>query len=391
MSQPAMIPLCVPNLAGKEAEYLAECVRSTYVSSVGKFVTTFETMVAEAADGVAAVATSAGTTALHAALVAVGVTHGDLVVCPSMTFIASANAISHAGATPWLFDIDPDSWTLDPQLMAEQLASGAVWDGETLVHRESGRRVSAILPVFTLGVPCDMDPIIEVARRFRLPVVIDAAAALGATYKGRACGNVGADLAMISFNGNKTVTAGGGGAVVGRDADLLKKVRHLTTTARVGAEYDHDMVGYNYRMTNLQAAVGCAQMENLAVFVAAKKRIAATYAEAFAAFPRAGRFPAPAWAESAHWFSGLVMLGEQGAERSLALRTMLRENGIDARPFWRPMHQQPPYMNAPRTPMPVCEGLWETIVTLPCSTHLSQADQAKVCSQVADWLSRETV
>jgi perosamine synthetase len=383
--------MCVPNLAGREGEYLAECVSSTFVSSVGPFVTRFEKMVAEASGAVDAVATSAGTTALHAALVAVGVRRGDLVLCPAMTFIASANSISHAGADPWLFDIDRHSWTIDPALIAEMLSIETSWDGETLTHKGTGRRVSAVLPVFTLGIPCDMDAILESTRRYRLPVVIDAAAALGATYRGRHCGDVGADLAMISFNGNKTVTCGGGGAVVGRDIDLLKRVRHLTTTARVGQDYDHDVVGYNYRMTNLQAAVGCAQMENLDRFISAKRRIAKAYEDAFVEFSAVGRFPSPSWASSAAWFSGLVLEGGKAADQAAALRAFLRDQGIDARPFWKPMHHQPPYRDAPRTGMRICDDLWDRIVTLPCSTHLSAEDHEYVCSEVSSWLTNHRI
>lgn len=385
-----MIPLCVPNLSGKEAEYLQECVTSTFVSSVGPFVTRFETMVASAAGASGAIATSAGTTALHAALIAVGVKQGDLVICPSMTFIASTNAISHAGATPWLMDIDPNSWTLDPNLMEQQLAAHTKWEGSELVHVATGRRVSAVLPVFTLGVPCDMDPILKVARHYNLAVVVDAAAALGATYKGRHCADLGADLTMISFNGNKTITCGGGGAIVGHDTALLQRVRHLTTTARVGTDYDHDMVGYNYRMTNLQAAVGVAQMEQLDVFVVAKRRISKVYNEAYASFSDVAKFPSPEWAESSAWFSGLVLEGFNAAERAKQLRAFLREQQIDARPFWKPMHFQVPYQDAPRSSMAVCNDLWERIVTLPCSTHLTELDQAVVCKQVCNWLSQQT-
>lgn len=382
-----MIPLCVPNLAGREAEYLAECVSSTFVSSVGPFVNRFENMVAHASGAAGAVATSAGTTALHAALLAVGVRAGDLVLCPAMTFIASANAISHTGAEPWFFDIDEASWTIDPELIAEMLGTQTLWDGKSLIHRTTGRRVSAILPVFTLGIPCDMDAIMETARSYHLPVVIDAAAALGSSYKGRPCGAIGADLAMISFNGNKTVTSGGGGAVVGQDIELLNRVRHLTTTARVGSDYDHDVVGYNYRMTNLQAAVGCAQMENLDLFVSAKRRIAKAYEDAFARFSNVSKFPVPVWADSAAWFSGLVLEGSGAAGSASDLRLFLRENGIDARPFWKPMHHQRPYRGAPRTDLRVCDALWERIVTLPCSTNLSSDDHAFVCERVSYWLA----
>lgn len=366
-----MIPLAVPNLAGREAEYLQECVATTFVSTVGPFVSRFETMVAEAAGCAHAVATSAGTTGLHAALVAVGVRHGELVVLPSLTFIASANAIAHCGAQPWLLDVDPASWTLDPALLARVLAEQTHRrDDGAVIHTASGRRVAAIMPVHTLGMPADMDPIVAAAHAHGLPVVADSAAALGATYDGRPVGRLGADLSVFSFNGNKTVTAGGGGAVAGDDAALCALVRHLTTTARVGSDYDHDHVGFNYRMTNLQAAVGCAQMENLDRFVARKRAIRAHYDAAFADLPGLAAFPAPDWAASACWFSGFVMTQGDPA----ALRQALRADGIDARPFWKPMHLQAPYRDAPRTAQTVAESLWARVVTLPCSTGITAAE-----------------
>lgn len=380
-----MIPLCVPNISGNEGKYLAECVSSTFVSTIGPFVTQFEKMVAEAAGARGAVATSSGTTALHAALVAVGVERDDLVICPSLTFIASANAISHAGATPWLFDVDQESWTLDPALLARELASRTERRGGDLFHSGTGRRVSAIVPVFTLGIPADMDAIVAIAREYGLKIVVDGAAALGALYKGRTSGALGADLTMYSFNGNKTTTAGGGGGVAGDDEALLARFRHLTTTGRVGADYDHDIVAFNYRMTNLQAAVGCAQMERLDEFVAAKRRIAARYEDAFRGLNGISRFPDPEWATSPAWFSGFVFHGQGAADKSRALRAHLRQEGIDARPFWKPMHDQKPYADAPRTAMPVADALWPGVVTLPCSTHLTGAEQDKVIATVRGW------
>lgn len=371
-----MIPLCVPNLGGNEGRYLQQCIETTFVSSVGPFVRRFEEEVASACDSAGAVATSSGTTALHLALVAAGVGPGDLVVLPSYTFIASANAISHCGATPWLFDIDPAAWTLDPALLADRLADETERRGDNLVHIASGRRVAAVMPVYTLGTPADMDPIVMTAREFDLPVVADAAAAIGATYKGRALADMGADLSGISFNGNKTVTSGGGGAVIGNDADVLDLVRHLSSTARVGSDYSHDRIGYNYRMTNLQAAVGCAQMENMAAFVGAKRRIRATYDRELAGLPGVEPFPQPDWARSGCWFSGVVL--SDPAPPAEDVRQRLRTAGIEARPFWKPMHLQEPYADAPRTHMAVSDGLWHRVLTLPCSTNLSASEQAFV-------------
>jgi dTDP-4-amino-4,6-dideoxygalactose transaminase len=379
-----MIPLAVPNLTGNEARYLQECVETTFVSSVGPFVDRLETMVAAAAGcSQRAVAASAGTTALHAALTAVGVGPGDLVILPTYTFVASANAIAHCGALPWLMDISPQSWTLDPVVVARALAEDTERRDGAVYHRASGRRVAAMVPVHVLGMPADMDVLVALARDWGLKVVADGAAALGARYKGRPVGQLGADLTMVSFNGNKTVTAGGGGALFGQDAELLDLVRHLTTTARRGTDYLHDRVGFNYRMTNLQAAVGCAQLERLEEFVAAKRRIRATYDAAFGGRPGVSLFPQPAWGESECWFSGIVL---ERAQDLPAIRDRLRERGIDARPFWRPMHLQPAFAEAPRTAMPVVEGMWQHILTLPCSTGITAAELDTVIAAVSELL-----
>lgn len=373
-----MIPLAVPNLAGREGEYLQECVSSTFVSTVGAFVGRFEEMVAESAGTAHGIATSTGTTGLHAALLTAGVGRDDLVILPAFTFIASANAISHCGATPWLFDCCAENWTLDAGQLGDALARDTRRDGDgRLVHGPSGRRVAAIMPVYTMGAPADMDAIAALAAEYRLPVVADAAAAHGALYRGRPAAGAGADLAVFSFNGNKTVTAGGGGCIVTEDDALARRARHLTTTARVGPGYDHDAVGYNYRLTNIQAAVGCAQMENLDAFVVAKRRIAARYARGFADMPALAPFPEADWGESAHWFSGAFLEAASPA-RMEALRAGLREAGIDARPFWKPMHLQAPYADAPREALDRTEAVWDRVLTLPCSTHLSTEDQDAV-------------
>ena len=374
-----MIPLAVPNLTGRESEYLQECIETTFVSSVGPFVTRFEKMVAEAAGSSIATATSAGTAGLHAALVAVGVGQNDLVVLPNFTFIASANAIAYCGASPWLLDVTTESWTLDPVLLAEQLATETHQKNDSLIHKATGRRVAAVMPVYTLGMPANMDAIVKIANDYNLPVIADGAAALGATYKGRLSGNLGADLTIYSFNGNKTVTAGGGGAVVGKKVDLVKLVRHLTTTAKVGESYHHDRIGFNYRMTNIAAAVGCAQMELLEKFVGVKRKIQKLYNEALENLPGVGVFPQPNWAEGTRWLSGIIMANVESAE---TLRFKLKENSIDARPFWKPIHLQPMFINSPATAQPVSSEIWSRIVTLPCSTGLKESEQAKVIETI---------
>jgi dTDP-4-amino-4,6-dideoxygalactose transaminase len=374
-----MIPLAIPNMAGNEARYLAECVATNFVSTVGPFVGRFEEQVASASGARNAVATSCGTTGLHVALVALGVRRDDLVIVPSFTFIATANAVAHVGATPWLLDVHPDTWTLDPQRLGDALDLETVRgaDGK-LVHVRTGRRVSAIVVVHTFGTPADMDEVTAIAQAHGLPLLSDAAAALGAEYKGRPVGRLGADLTMFSFNGNKTVTAGGGGAVAGDDDELLARVRHLSTTARIGANYDHDEVGFNYRMTNLQAAVGCAQMELLDRFVRRKREIRRAYDEGLAGISTVEPFPVPDWAESACWFSGFVTDPET-ADR---VRTALNDEGIDARPTWKPMHLQSPYADAPRSDVSISDRIWRRIVTLPCSTGITDGELDVVVNAV---------
>jgi dTDP-4-amino-4,6-dideoxygalactose transaminase len=375
-----MIPLAVPNLAGREAEYLQECIDTGFVSSVGPFVTRFEAMSAAACGAGHAVAVSSGTAALHLALVTAGVRPGDLVVAPSFTFIATANAIAHCGATPWLMDCDAASWSLDPRQVAVALAEHTEQRGENLVHRPTGRRVAAIVPVYALGNPPDMGPLGALARQYGLPLVADGAAALGVTYRGAAVGSLAA-ITMVSFNGNKTVTAGGGGILVTDQAALAALARHLSTTARSGSDYHHDRVGYNYRMTNLQAAVGCAQLEQLEAFVDRKRGIRRRYDAAFADLPGIELLPQPDWGQSACWFSGIRLPTDRD---TAAFCATLRERGIEARTFWKPIHLQPPYVDAPRETMAVTDAEWARIVTLPCSTGLSEDDQERVIAAVTE-------
>lgn len=380
-----MIPLAVPNVGAREAANLQACIATGFVSSVGPFVTQLEAAVATAAGSTIGVATSSGTTGLHVALVAVGVLPGDLVIIPALSFIATANAVSHCGATPWMLDID-QFWSLDPALLAEALDRHCEVDATGVTrHRASGARVAAIMPVHTLGAPADCDAIVALARPRGIPVVADAAAALGALDAGRPVGALGADLSVFSFNGNKTITAGGGGCVVGHDASLLQLVRHLTTTAKVGADYTHDRVGFNYRMTNLQAAVGCAQLEQLDAFIARKQSIRRRYDAAWARLDGIGHFPARPGVESACWLSGLVLPPHVAAHEIIA---ELHTVGIEARPFWKPLHRQTPYAHAPTLLRGTADALWSRIVTLPCSTTLGD-EQDTVIDAVRTLLGRQ--
>ncbi len=376
-----MIPLAVPDLSGREAEYLAECVASTFVSSVGPFVERFEAMTAAATGAQYAIATASGTSAIELALLSVGVGRDDLVVLPSFTFVASANAIRHTGADPWLFDVDAKSWTLDVKLVREAFSSLCDMRENTLIHIESGRRVAAIMPVYACGQPAQMDEFAAIAAEFGVPVLADAAGAIGSTYRDRPLGEI-CQTSTLSFNGNKTITSGGGGAVLTNSSDVAAFVRHVSTTARLGPGYMHDVVGFNYRMTNLQAAVGCAQLERLDDFVDAKYRIDRKYRERLEGL-RLEFFPNIAETRPSNWMTGVVVRRDAGLSVSEFV-SRVRSFGVDARPFWIPMHLQPPYMECYRTTMLVSDDLHSRVVTLPSSSNLSDSDQDLVIAAVVD-------
>lgn len=372
-----MIPLAVPNLTGNERNYLNNCIDTTFVSSVGEYVNRFEEMVAKATGSRYAVATSSGTTGLHAALTSVGVGRDDLVILPSFTFIASANAIRHCGADPWLMDINPEDWCLDPDIVLEEIRNKCEKSSAGLIHRETGRRIAALMPVYTLGNIPDMDKFRRIADEYEIPLVVDAACAIGATFNGKTFGGL-ADLSVLSFNGNKTITCGGGGAVVGDNEELLRHVRHLTTTARVWPDYDFDEVGFNYRMTNIQAAVGCAQMERLDEFVGSKRRIRVYYQENLTEVTDSGitLFPTPAG--SSCWFSGIVLSDGSKHDEAKEICSKLKKKGIEARTFWKPVHLQAPYVLAPKGNLGVSESLWQRIITIPCSTGITEEELGTV-------------
>lgn len=380
-----MIPLAVPNLAGNEKKYLDNCIDTTYVSSVGQYVTKFEEMVAEATGSKGAVATSSGTTGLHAALTAMGVKHGDLVIIPTFTFIATANSVAHCGAFPWPMDVAAHDWCLDPELVRNEIEDHCERRDGELVHKPSGRRVAALMPVYTLGNIPDMKRFRQIADDYDIPLVVDAACAIGAKYKGQDFGSL-ADLSVLSFNGNKAITCGGGGAVVSCNQEMLDRVHHLTTTARVWPDYDFDEIGFNYRMTNIQAAVGVAQMERLDKFIITKRYVRKFYEEQLTDLSGKGITFFTQTEGSSCWFSGIVLPERVELERAKEICAKLRESEIEARPFWKPIHLQAPYKDCPKSKVDIAEGLWQRIITLPCSTDISEEDLMKVIKAVKNVL-----
>lgn len=366
-----MIPLSVPDLRGREAEYLARCVQDNWVSSAGPFVTRFEQEMAKLAGCRHAVAFVNGTAALHLALVAAGVGPRQHVILPDFTFAATANAVYHAGARPLFADVSPETWTLSPESLEEAMQ----------VARERRLTIGAVVAVHVQGQPADMDPLRAICRRANVPLVEDAAGAIGALYRGRPVGGLG-DIAIFSFNGNKTVTAGGGGMIVTDREEWAKRTRHLSTQARNASDYSYDEVGFNYRMTNLNAAVGLAQLERLDDMLKAKKATASAYDHALANRDDLRPMRQSNWAESSCWLYGL-RVASIGAASSLV--DHLARHGVEARPFWQTLSTQRAYTDAVKTDTPNAAALSGRVVTVPSGSALTGSDRATVLAALASW------
>lgn len=372
------VPLCVPEVGGNEWQYIKECLDTGWVSSVGSFVDRFERDCAARAGTRYAVATVNGTSALHIALLIAGVRPDDEVIIPTLTFIATANAVRYAGAWPLFMDAEPAHWQMDVPKLQEFLAEECDLRGDELRNRTTGRRISAIIPVHILGHPTDMDALLALARQFKLPVIEDATESIGAAYRGRKIGSLG-NLACFSFNGNKVITTGGGGMICTDDEALAKKAKYLTTQAKDDPlEYVHHEVGYNYRLPNLLAAMGCAQLEQLDDFIARKRRIAARYEASLRDVPGLRLPRAASWAESIWWLYSVEVDAAAYGANSRTLLKRLATAQIQARPLWQPMHQSPAHAAAPRRSCPVAERLHREVLSLPSSVGLTEADQQRV-------------
>ena len=367
------IPLAVPNIGPRERELVLEAIDSGFVSSVGPFVTRFEQEFAAAVGARFAVACATGTAAIHVGLLLLGVRPGDVVAVSDFTFVGSANPVRYLGAEPLFVDSDRATWNLDPELLAAELARRAA-AGEPLP--------AAVEVVHALGQPARVAEVVATCAEYGVPVLEDAAESLGAGWSagplaGRATGTVGR-VGAFSFNGNKIATTGGGGMIVTDDEQLAARAKHLTTQAKVpDVGYLHDEVGYNYRLTNVAAALGIAQLERLPEFVAAKRRIAARYDEAFAELPVEPP-PRTPGADSTYWLYSVLV----PRDRRDALLEHLDARGVGARALWRPLHAQPPYAGAARLGGDVGDDLFARGVSLPCSTDLTEAEQDRVIEAV---------
>jgi perosamine synthetase len=377
------IPLSVPVLTGREGDYIQECLATNWVSSGGPFVDRFEREFARYVGTKHAIATVNGTAALHTALVACGVQPDDEVLVPSLTFIATANAVRYANAHPVFIDADPTYWQMDPELVERFLTRECTGYNGKIVNRRTGRRVTAILPVHVLGHPVDLTPLMELARRFDLTLIEDAAESLGATYHSERVGQFGA-FGCFSFNGNKTITTGGGGMLTTNDDRLATLAKYLTTQAKDDPDdYIHRRVGFNYRMPNILAAFGVAQLEQLDRYIAAKQAIAGRYRALTTATSGLTLQPESATATHTYWLSTIEIDPDRYGRSMRTVRADLKRANIESRPLWQPIHLSPAHQGAQAVLSGVAERLYDRCLSLPSSVNLTPDQQQRVIAQLA--------
>ncbi|MBU6234698.1 MAG: LegC family aminotransferase [Alphaproteobacteria bacterium] len=363
-------PLHEPIFTGNEKKYVDDCIDTGWVSYVGSYVTGFEEKLASAMGVKHAVATVNGTTALHVALMLCGVERDHEVLCPALTFIASANAISYCGAVPNFIEVSRDTLGVCPEKLDAYLSQIARKDSAGhVVNAQTGKRISALVLMHCFGHPVDMDACLQVAGKYDIPVIEDAAESLGSYYKGRHTGGDG-KLSILSFNGNKVVTTGGGGAIATNDTALAQRAKFLTTTAKKPHAYLflHEEVGYNYRLPNINAALGVAQLEQLPAFLARKRALAARYREGFKAIGNTAQFfNEPKDCESNYWLNAILVPDRATRDSLLEASNAI---GIMTRPVWEPMHTLPMYKHCPRADLTLTAELADRIVNIPSSANL---------------------
>ena len=364
-----------PEFSGNEWAYVKECLDSGWVSYNGSFVSRFEEMLVDLTGAGACAAVSSGTVAIEMALRVVGVELGDEVLSPSLTFVATNNAIAHVGAQPHFIDSDERSLGVDAAKLGSYLTDIAETTDRGARNRLTGRRIAAILPMHCFGHPVDMDPLLAVSEKWGIPVIEDATESIGSTYKGRACGSL-APIACLSFNGNKVVTTGGGGAILTRDPELGARLRFLTSTAKLphAFEFIHDEIGWNYRLPNINAALGCAMLEQLPDRITAKRALQLRYQHAFAATPRVTMMLEPSYAVSNYWLMVAMLKPEDVSARD-AILTATQAAGFMCRAAWRPNHQLPMYRHCPAMPLEAAEALQPRIINVPSAPQLFTSEQ----------------
>lgn len=377
------IPLSTPWLAGREREYLLECIDSGWVAA-GPYIDRFENSVAQLVGSVGAVAVSSGTAALHVALHLLGVGSGDAVLCPTLTFVATTNAIVYTGARPIFLDNEPTTMGVDPASLRNFIETQCSIDSiGTVTDTVTGLRIKALVVVHLYGHPADMDPILEISQEYGLPVIEDATESIGSLYHNRPTGSMGL-IGCFSFNGNKTVTSGGGGMIVSTDEELISRSRSLINQAKsAGSSFFHEEMGFNYRLSNLHAAVGLAQFERLEDFLEARRGHALRYAEALSEVPGITFCTEQPWVRSNYWLSTILVDPEVIEITTDKIMKTLGDRGIEVRRPFVPNHQLPPYQND-RTEgnLESALSLYQRALNLPSSGWLSSAHLDRVIKEL---------
>lgn len=361
-----------PAFEGQEWEYVKECIDTGWVSTAGEYVGRFERALCDYTGSPFAIAVVNGTAALQVALRLVGVERCDEVLVPTLTFIATANAVSYLGAVPHFVDSEEATLGVCPGSLAAHLAEVAEMRGGECFNRQTGARIRALVPMHTFGHPVRVEELMAICERYNLAFVEDAAESLGTTYRGKHCGTFG-KVSCLSFNGNKIVTTGGGGALLTSDAGVARHAKHLTTTARTehAWQFIHDELGYNYRMPNINAALGVAQLEKLPDHVERKRRLASRYAEAFVGIPGVRFTKEPDGARSNYWLNAILFDSRSGGARDELLEKT-NAAGIKTRPVWALMHSLPLYAGAPRADLSGAEAIERSLVNIPSSATLQR-------------------
>jgi len=364
---PGPVALHEPSFDGNEWLYIKECLDSTFVSSVGKFVDRFEADLVSFTHAKYAISVVNGTSALHIALLLAGVKAGDEVLVPALTFIATANAITYCNATPHFVDSEAITLGIDAVKLRDYLLSHTEQQSGQCVNRSTGHVIRALVPMHAFGHPVNVDGLLAIAQDFNIALVEDAAESLGSYYHGQHTGTFGL-FGTLSFNGNKTITTGGGGAILTNDAALARHAKHLTTTAKLphAWEFRHDEIGYNYRLPNLNAALGCAQLEQLPAKLAAKRALFARYQSAFAQVAGVKLMSEPARCQSNYWLQTLLLDTEYADQRD-ALLKVTNDAGFMTRPAWILMHELAPFKACPRMDLTMAQSLTQRIINIPSS------------------------
>ena len=360
-----VIPLHAPVFRGNEKKYVDECIDSTYVSSIGKYVDRFEEMMVDYTGTKKAVVCVNGTNALHMAMLLAGVERDDEVITQALTFIATCNAISYIGAFPVFIDVDIDTMGLSPDAMEAWLKENAEIKGESSYNKRTGRRIKACVPMHTFGHPVHLDKLIEVCNRYHLELIEDAAESIGSFYNGKHTGTFG-KIGVISFNGNKTITTGGGGMLLFREEALGKFAKHLTTQAKVPHlwEFVHDNIGYNYRMPNINAALGCAQLEQIESFIEDKRNTAEKYKQFFSYKEDIHFFTEPEGSRSNYWLNAVLL---KDKEQQLNFLECTNNHAVMTRPIWEPMHRLPMFKDCQTDGLQNTVWFADRVVNIPSS------------------------